>query len=117
MPFASTPLPTVAAVLAQVVPVPSPPARVASTLTVTDVWLAPVTVFDVRSLTTPRFTVWSGVIRQEQQATNSSPGSTAYTFTQMFPVAVPKPGPRNAAPLVPSLAISMYDSPAFKLAA
>ncbi len=77
---------TVAAELVQLVPVPSP-ARVASSFTVTEVGTTPVRVFTVRSLLTPRLTVWSGVTRQEQHEISSSPGSNAYTFTQMLPDA------------------------------
>src|ERR1022692_366940 len=117
MPLASVALVTVAAELVQLVPVPPAPARVESSFTVTDVGTTPVRVFTVRSLITPRLTVWSGVTRQEQHATSSSPGSNAYTFTQMLPAAPPNPGPSNAAPLAPVFAMSIYDSPILRLAA
>ena len=108
-----------AALLLQTVPVPDPfvPASVASSLTVTEVGITPVRVLEVRLVTTPRLTVWSGVTRQEQHETSSSLGSKAYTLTQMFPAAPPNPGPSKAAPLAPVLVISMYDSPRLRFAA
>src|ERR1700689_5790041 len=99
-----------AAELVQLVPLPSPPARLASSFTVTEVGTTPVRVFTVRSLLTPRLTVWSGVTRQEQHEISSSPGSNAYTFTQMLPAA-PRPGPFNEPPLAPVLVMFTYDSP------
>jgi len=55
IPFAS--VPGLAAELLQVVPVPLPPASVESSFTVTEVGTTPVSVFEVRSAFTPRFTV------------------------------------------------------------
>src|ERR1700689_3601742 len=104
-----------AAELVQLVPLPSPPARLASSFTVTEVGTTPVRVFTVRSLLTRRLTVWSGVTRQEQHEISSSPGSNVYTLTQRLPDCVPKPGPSSAAPLAPVLVISTYDSPILRL--
>jgi hypothetical protein len=108
---------TVAALFVQLLPWPPGPASVASSFTVTDVGWVPVSVFVKRSRFTPRFTVSLGVTRHEQQEISSSPGSKAYTFTQTFPAGAPNPGPSNGAPSVPGLAISMYDSPMFRLVA
>ena len=63
-----------AAEFVQLVPVPPASARVASSFSVTEVAeVSPVSVLTVRSRVTPRFTVWSGVMRQEQQAISSRP--------------------------------------------
>src|SRR5580692_2239308 len=108
---------TCAALLVQLEPLPPVPARVASTFTVTEVGTTPVRVFTVRSAFTPKLTVWSGVTRQEQHEINSSPGSNAYTLTQMLPDAPPNPGPNSGAPLAPVLVMSIYDSPMLRFAA
>src|ERR1700685_1748700 len=101
--------PLLAPLFVHTVPVPEPlaPAKVGTSFTVTDVGTTPVRVLEVRSALTPRWTVWSGVTRQEQHDTNSSLGSNAYTLTQMFPAAAPKPGPGSEAPFAPSFAMSM----------
>jgi hypothetical protein len=75
---------TPAAALVQLVPVP-PPAKVASTFTVTDVGTTPVSVREVKSRFTAKLTVSSGVIKQEQQEINSSPESKVNILAQMLP--------------------------------
>lgn len=115
IPLTGVAVATIPAELVQFEPLPPVPVRVANSFTVTEVGTAPVKVFTMRSRFTPRFTVSSGVIRQEQHETSSSPGSNANTLTQMLPDTPPKPGPSNGAPLARVLTTSMYDSPDCKL--
>src|SRR5947209_1128790 len=94
-------VPAVAALLLQLVPDPPAPARVETSLMATELGLTPVSVLLIRSFTTDSETSPFGVTRQEQQDTSCSSGEKAYTLTQMFPAAAPKPGPFRAAPLAP----------------
>src|SRR5215472_16437582 len=55
-PFAAVAVPTVAALFEQLVPVPPGPASVAYNLTTAEVGMTPVSVLEVRSRFTPRFT-------------------------------------------------------------
>jgi hypothetical protein len=80
VPHAAKPVanvPGVAAELLQLVPVPFPPARVETSLTTTDVGRTAVAVLLIRLLMTEIEASPSGVTRQEQQDTSSSPGSNA----------------------------------------
>ena len=70
-------VPTKDALLAQVVGEVELAPRLASSLIVMEVGVLPVSVLLMRFATAPRWTVWSGVMRQEQQDTNSSFGSIA----------------------------------------
>jgi hypothetical protein len=84
---------TDAALFVQLVPLPPDAASVDTNLMTSDVGLTPVMVLDTRSEFTEMLTRALGVTRQEQQEINCSSGENAYTFTQMFPTAPPKPGP------------------------
>jgi hypothetical protein len=105
-----TTVPPIPALYWQLDPEPPVPARVATSSTVADEGVSEVKVFEVRSVMTPRLTVWSGVTRQEQHEINSSAGSKAYTLTHRFPVAVLVPkitGPSSGAPFAPVFVMLM----------